>query len=199
MENTKSLQQLASSITDPRQQAKVMQPFDEILLLCLCGVLAGCEGFVDISLFGREKPNSCDGWRRSRTEFLPTTPFRRCSARSIPGSPAWRSPGGRPGRPGGPRARSTAGRRGGRRPATIRPLHMISAQCGDRCLVLGQQVCRHGRNESGISPNSWISSRSRGRRDAGCDGMPTRYRRHDPREGRRLRADTQGRPGNPPR
>jgi len=55
MENATSLQDLAESITDPRQQAKVMQPLDEILLPGLCGVVSGCEGLVDIALQGEEK------------------------------------------------------------------------------------------------------------------------------------------------
>jgi len=33
-----------------------MQPLDEILLPVLRGVLAGCEGFVDIAIHGRERP-----------------------------------------------------------------------------------------------------------------------------------------------
>ncbi|MCP4183966.1 MAG: transposase family protein [Hyphomicrobiales bacterium] len=37
-----------STLEDPRQQAKVRYPLDEILLLCLCGVLSCCEKFVDI-------------------------------------------------------------------------------------------------------------------------------------------------------
>jgi len=56
MENATSFQDLAESITDPRLQAKAMQRLDEILLPVLCGVVAGCEGFVDIALEGRERP-----------------------------------------------------------------------------------------------------------------------------------------------
>ena len=31
---------------DPRQQGKVTYPLDEVLLLCLLGVLAGAEAFT---------------------------------------------------------------------------------------------------------------------------------------------------------
>jgi len=55
MENATSLQDPAESITDPRQRAKVMQPLDEILLPGLCGVVSGCESFVDIALQGQER------------------------------------------------------------------------------------------------------------------------------------------------
>jgi len=124
MENATSLQDPAESITDPRQRAKVIQPLDEILLPGLCGVVSGCEGFVDIALHGQE-----------RLEFLRRpAPF----ANGIPShdtlSAVFRAldpresgvafPGGRPDWPDGSRARpspSTAGRRGGRRPAARPP------------------------------------------------------------------------------
>ena len=44
-----------SSLEDPRQQAKVLYPLDEILLLCLCGVLSGADSWVEIAAFGRKK------------------------------------------------------------------------------------------------------------------------------------------------
>jgi predicted transposase YbfD/YdcC len=40
---------------DHRQRGKVMYPLDEILLLCLLGVLAGAETIVDITRFGEKK------------------------------------------------------------------------------------------------------------------------------------------------
>jgi len=40
---------------DPRQQGKVLYPLNEVLLLCLLAVLAGCETFTDIDRFGQEK------------------------------------------------------------------------------------------------------------------------------------------------
>lgn len=42
-------------LRDPRQQAKVTYPLEEILLLCLLAVLAGAETITDIALFGRKK------------------------------------------------------------------------------------------------------------------------------------------------
>src|ERR1700692_30856 len=42
-------------LPDPRQRGKVMYPLDEVLLLCLLGVLAGAETFVDIARFGDKK------------------------------------------------------------------------------------------------------------------------------------------------
>jgi len=43
------------SLSDPRQQGKVIYPLNEVLLLCLLAVLAGAETFTDIALFGEKK------------------------------------------------------------------------------------------------------------------------------------------------
>lgn len=40
---------------DPRQAVKILYPLDEVLLLCLCGVLCGADGWVAISIFGKKK------------------------------------------------------------------------------------------------------------------------------------------------
>ena len=42
-------------LDDPRQRGKVLYPLDEILLLVLLGVLAGCESWVEIARFGDKK------------------------------------------------------------------------------------------------------------------------------------------------
>ena len=41
-----------SGLQDPRQAGKVLFPLGEIMLLMLCGVLAGAEGFVEIVRWG---------------------------------------------------------------------------------------------------------------------------------------------------
>jgi hypothetical protein len=43
------------ALEDPRQRAKVLYPLDEVLLLCLLGVLAGCGSWVEIARFGEKK------------------------------------------------------------------------------------------------------------------------------------------------
>jgi predicted transposase YbfD/YdcC len=40
---------------DPRQRGKVIYPLEEVLLLCLLGVLGGAETFTDIARFGEKK------------------------------------------------------------------------------------------------------------------------------------------------
>lgn len=42
-------------LADPRQRGKVLYPLDEVLLLTLLGVLAGCESWVEIAKFGEKK------------------------------------------------------------------------------------------------------------------------------------------------
>lgn len=44
-----------SEMTDPRQQAKVLYPLDEIILITLCGVICGAESYVEIEEFGNAK------------------------------------------------------------------------------------------------------------------------------------------------
>ena len=41
-----------SALADPRQQGKVLYPLPEIMLLILCGTLAGAEDFVEIREWG---------------------------------------------------------------------------------------------------------------------------------------------------
>ena len=43
------------SLDDPRQRAKVLYPLDEVLLLVLLGVIAGCESWVEIARYGEKK------------------------------------------------------------------------------------------------------------------------------------------------
>jgi predicted transposase YbfD/YdcC len=44
-----------SALSDPRQRGKVLYPLCEIMLLVLCGTLAGAEDFVELWLWGRKK------------------------------------------------------------------------------------------------------------------------------------------------
>lgn len=44
-----------SALADPRQSVKVLYPLDEVLLLTLCAVLCGADGWVSVALFGKQK------------------------------------------------------------------------------------------------------------------------------------------------
>lgn len=52
-----------SSLDDPRQQGKIDYPLEEVLLLVLCGVLAGADGWVEIQKFGEKKLEFLRGMR----------------------------------------------------------------------------------------------------------------------------------------
>jgi len=53
-----------SVVKDPRSEKNKLYPLDEIMLLCVCAVVSGAEGWEAIEAFGRSKL----GWLR---EFLP--------------------------------------------------------------------------------------------------------------------------------
>jgi len=44
-----------SALKDPRQSWKVMYPLPEILLVVLCGTMAGAEDFADIERWAKRK------------------------------------------------------------------------------------------------------------------------------------------------
>ena len=43
------------AVEDPRQEGKILYPLEEILLLVLCGVISGGDGWVSIALYGQKK------------------------------------------------------------------------------------------------------------------------------------------------
>ena len=43
------------TVGDPRQEGKVLNPLEEILLLVLCGVISGADGWTSIALYGQKK------------------------------------------------------------------------------------------------------------------------------------------------
>ena len=44
-----------AALADPRQSVKVLYRLDEVLLLTLCAVLCGADGWVSVALFGKQK------------------------------------------------------------------------------------------------------------------------------------------------
>ena len=138
-------------LEDPRQQAKVNYPLEEILLLCLLAGLAGAETMTDIALFGRKK---LDLLRRFRP-FANGTPahdplgdilavldpeqFRRCFV-------AWVAA-----LTGAPESAiaidgKTVRRSGNKRKGKA-PIHMVSAFAAQQRLVLGQVKVAEKSNE----------------------------------------------------
>ncbi len=43
-----------AALRDPRQSGKVLYPLPELLLLLLCGTVAGADDFVELTLWGTE-------------------------------------------------------------------------------------------------------------------------------------------------
>ncbi len=150
MGNTVLFQSFASSISDPRQQAKVVYPLDEVLLLSLCGVVSGCESFVDVALYGEEKL----GFLRTLAPFKHGIPshdtlsavFRALDPDEFNAAfAAWAS--GLAGRVGGAVVAIDGKTARGSKAGGETPLHLISAWCDDLRLVLGQQASAHKKNE----------------------------------------------------
>jgi predicted transposase YbfD/YdcC len=148
-----SFQDHIGRLEDPRESYKITYPLEEILLLVLCAVIAGCETFVDIALYGRSKLD----FLRTLDAFRNGTPshdvlsglFRRLDAEAF--ADVFRdwaqglSEGLNAGLPGvvaidGKTARGSR-KKGGD------ALHLISAWACDAKLVLGQRASSGKANE----------------------------------------------------
>ena len=57
--SSKALLDHFSALEDPRQQAKVLYPLPEIVLLLLSATLAGADDFVEIQLWGAQNLVVC--------------------------------------------------------------------------------------------------------------------------------------------
>lgn len=138
-------------LPDTRQQAKVMYPLGEVLLLVLLATLAGAEAVTEIARFGEKKLALL---RRFRP-FADGTPphdrigdifaaldaeqFQRCFA-------AWVA--AMTGLPAGVIAiDGKSSRRSGHKARDIAPIHMVSAFAARQRLVLGQVKVAEKSNE----------------------------------------------------
>lgn len=138
-----------SALDDPRQSWKVVYPLDEILLVVLCGTLAGAEDFAEIQRWGLRK---LDFLRRLRPfergipshdtlndviNALPARLFSQCFTAWVAGlaeaEPDIVAIDGKTSR----RARARDGS----------PLHLVSAWASRQRLVLGQEAVATKSNE----------------------------------------------------
>jgi predicted transposase YbfD/YdcC len=140
-----------AALSDPRQVAKVLYPLPEILLIVLCGTLAGADDFVELALWGRENLQ----FLRRFARFVHGVPshdtlceviaaidpdaFRACFT-------AWvdslRAPA--------PEVIAIDGktsRRSGARSRGREPLHTVSAWATRQRLVIGQETVAAKSNE----------------------------------------------------
>jgi hypothetical protein len=129
-------------LTDTRQQAKVVYPLDEVLLLALLATLAGAEAFTDIARFGEQKLALLRRFRPFKDGTPPhdrvgdifatldAEQFQRCFVAwvaSVTGIPACVIA-----------IDGKTVRRSGRKKDHTAPIHMVSAFAARQRLVLGQ-------------------------------------------------------------
>ena len=140
-----------SALADPRQQAKVLYPLPEIILLLLCATLAGADDFVEMQLWGTQNL----GFLRRFCPYEHGVPshdtlgeviraldpalFKACFTAWVEGL--------RESEPDiiaidGKTSRRTHARKTGRE-----PLHLVSAWASRQRLVLGQEAVSAKSNE----------------------------------------------------
>ncbi len=138
-------------LPDPRQRGKVIYPLEEVLLLCLLGVLGGAETFTDIARFGERKIGFLRRFRPFRDgtpshdhlgdifATLDATAFQRCFlawVAALTGAPADVIA------IDGKTERRTYQKKGAKA-----PIHMVSAFAARQRLVLGQVKVAEKSNE----------------------------------------------------
>jgi predicted transposase YbfD/YdcC len=153
-------------IEDPRQSGKVWYPLDEMLLLCLLGVLAGAESWVEIAEFGKAK---LDFLRRFRPfengtpshdqlgdlfAVLDAEQFQSCFIAWVASLTSCRRRAS--GTKLGPDIVAIDGktlRRAYQQGGAKAPIHMISAWSSQQRLVLGQAKVAEKSNEITAIPD----------------------------------------------
>jgi len=151
-----SLIEQFSALDDPRQAWKVLFPLPEILLLVLCGTLAGAEDFVEIRRWGQMHQD----FLRRLLPFEAGIPshdtlndvinamdgalFAQCFTAWVEGL---REPAPAATAPEVVAIDGKTSRRTHDRSKDRGPLHMVSAWASSQRLVLGQQACEAKSNE----------------------------------------------------
>ena len=145
-----------AALEDPRQSWKVLFPLPEVLLLVLCGTLAGAEDFVEIRRWGQMH----QAFLRRLLPFkagIPSHDTLNDVINAIDGAlfaqcfTAWvetlRDPTPAPDAPEIVAIDGKSSRRTHDRSRDRGPLHMVSAWASRQRLVLGQQACAAKSNE----------------------------------------------------
>jgi predicted transposase YbfD/YdcC len=140
-----------SALKDPRQNAKVLYPLAEILLLALAATIAGADDFVEVTLWGQQHltflrrflpyergipshDTMCDVFAAIDPELFKVC-FQAWVKELHEGVPGLIAIDGKT-------SRGSHDRRKKRK-----PLHMVSAWAAGQRLVLGQQACEKKSNE----------------------------------------------------
>jgi len=143
-----------SALDDPRQHWKVLYPLPEVLLLVLCGTMAGADDFVEIGHWGEQKLDFLKRFLPFESGIpshdtlgdvmnaLPSELFTECFT-------AWVATL----RESDPDIVSIDGKSSRRaHGANGRPLHLVSAWASRQRLVLGQEPCDVKENEISAIP-----------------------------------------------
>ena len=138
-------------LADPRQRGKVLYPLDEVLLLVLLGVIAGCESWVEIARYGEKKLALLRRFRPFKDEtpshdqlgdifsVLDAEQFQMCFVAWVAGLTGL-----------GPEIIAIDGktlRRSFQDGGAKAPIHMVSAWSAKQNLVLGQVKVAEKSNE----------------------------------------------------
>lgn len=140
-----------AALEDPRQQAKVLYPLPEILLLLLCATLAGADDLAEIEIWGEEQL----AFLRRFLPFqrgIPSHDTLGCVLAALDAElfkacfTAWVE-GLRAPAPDRIAIDGKTSRRSHARGAGREPLHLVSAWACEQRLVLGQEAVRGKSNE----------------------------------------------------
>ena len=138
-------------LDDPRQRGKVLYPLDEVLLLVLLGVIAGCESWVEIARYGEKKLGLLRRFRPFKDEtpshdqlgdifaVLDAEQFQKCFVAWVASLTGL-----------GPEIIAIDGktlRRSYQEGGAKAPIHMVSAWSAKQNLVLGQVKVAEKSNE----------------------------------------------------
>lgn len=140
-----------ATLKDPRQQAKVLYPLPEILLLLLCATLAGADDLVEIELWGKQHLGFLRRFR-PYTHGIPSHDtlgavvgvldpalFKTCFTSWVEGL--------REAEPDRVAIDGKTSRRSHARGKGREPLHLLSAWATRQRLVLGQEAVAGKSNE----------------------------------------------------
>lgn len=151
-----SLLEHFAALEDPRQSWKVLYPLPEVLLLVLCGTLAGAEDFVEIRRWGAMNEAFLQRLLPYRAGLpshdtlndvlnaIDADLFSRCFTAWVEGLRGTLPD------PAGPEVVAIDGKTSRRthdRAKGRNPLHLVSAWASSQRLVLGQQACGAKSNE----------------------------------------------------
>jgi len=148
------------ALEDPRIERSRLHPLPEVLLVTLCGVIAGCEGWCDIETFARERLEFLRRFRPFADGVPSDDTLRRVfraldpeafSALFAQWAQGWyRAAGAEGPEPGGPRAPRIAidGKTlRGSAEGGLGALHRVSAFATEARVVLGQRAVEEKSNE----------------------------------------------------